>query len=70
VLQIQQELADAWSREISALVAYNKAVANYHRAVGDLLEVHNISINEPVIFTETPSRFDSMKWLTYDNYRK
>lgn len=70
VLQIQQELSDAWSREIAALVAYNKAVADYHRAVGDLLDVHGISINEPVIFTEQPSRFDTMKWLSYENYSK
>lgn len=70
VLQIQQDLADAWSREIQALVLYNRAVENYHRAVGDLLEVHNITINEPEIFHEKPSHFDSMKWLTYGNYTK
>lgn len=68
VLQIQQDLSDAWSREIQALVLYNRAVAAYHRSVGDLLEFHDITVNEPATFTEKPSMFDSMKWLTYSNY--
>ena len=47
VLQIQQQLSDARVRELQALVGYNKAVAAYHRAVGDLLDVRNISVDEP-----------------------
>src|SRR5712691_10953978 len=39
VLQIQQQLSDARVRELQALVGFQKALANYHRAVGDILEV-------------------------------
>ena len=39
VLQIQQQLSDSRVRELQALVGYNQAVANYHRQVGDILEV-------------------------------
>lgn len=46
VLQIQQQLSDARVREIQSVVAHNKAVANYHRAVGDLLDIRNISVAE------------------------
>jgi HAE1 family hydrophobic/amphiphilic exporter-1 len=68
VLQIQQQLSSARAREIQALVAYNKSVAAYHRAVGDLLEVSNIQVEEPKvdeprIFTS----FDRYNWLNYGN---
>ena len=66
VLQIQQQLSDSRAREISALVAYNKSVAAYHRAVGDLLDVANIKVEEPKI--EEPSTFrvfDRYNWLNY-----
>jgi len=66
VLQIQQQLSDARAREIQALVAYNKSVAAYHRAVGDLLDVANIKVEEPKI--EEPSTFrvfDRYNWLNY-----
>jgi outer membrane protein len=66
VLQIQSQLSDARAREIQSLVAYNKSVAAYHRAVGDLLEVANIKIEEPKI--EEPSTFrsfDRYNWLNY-----
>ncbi len=66
VLQIQQQLSDARAREIQALVAYNKSVAAYHRAVGDLLDVANIRVEEPKI--EEPSTFrsfDRYNWLNY-----
>ena len=66
VLQIQQQLSDARVREIQALVGYNKAVSAYHRAVGDILEVRNITVEEPKV--EDPrifSRFDQYNWLNY-----
>ncbi|HYM62346.1 MAG TPA: TolC family protein [Thermoanaerobaculia bacterium] len=69
VLQIQQQLSDARVAELQALVGYNKAVADYHRAVGDLLDIRNISvdesdrIDEPQFFT----RFDRYNWLYYAN---
>ncbi len=68
VLQIQQQLSDARASELQALVGYNKAVAAYHRAVGDLLDVRGISveiptINEPSLF----SSWDRYNWLNYGN---
>jgi HAE1 family hydrophobic/amphiphilic exporter-1 len=69
VLQIQQQLSDARVRELQALVGYNKAVANYHRAVGDLLEFRSIKVEddtpeEPKIFGRF---FDRYSWLNYGN---
>ena len=73
VLQVQQQLSDARARELQALVNYNKAIAAYHRAVGDLLDVRNIRVEEerieepraPRIFT----RLQRYNWLNYDNTR-
>jgi HAE1 family hydrophobic/amphiphilic exporter-1 len=68
VLQIQQQLSSARASEIQALVAYNKSVAAYHRAVGDLLDVANIRVEEPKV--DEPSiftAFDRYNWLTYGN---
>lgn len=67
VLQVQQQLTDARAREIQALVGYNKDVAAYHRAVGDLLEIRNIAVEEPavqepVIFPIDLARYS---WLNY-----
>ncbi len=69
VLQIQQQLSDARVREINSVVAYDKAVANYHRAVGDILDVRNVKIQEEN--PEVPhffSRFDRYQWLNYGNH--
>jgi HAE1 family hydrophobic/amphiphilic exporter-1 len=66
VLQIQQQLSAARATEIQSLVAYNKAVAAYHRAVGDLLDVANIRVDEPE--TQEPrifSGFARYNWLNY-----
>ncbi|HYS54800.1 MAG TPA: TolC family protein [Thermoanaerobaculia bacterium] len=66
VLQIQQQLSDSRAREILALVAYNKSVAAYHRAVGDLLDVANIKVEEPKIEEPNTFRvFDRYNWLNY-----
>jgi len=69
VLQIQQQLSDARVRELQALVGYNKAVANYHRAVGDLLDVRSIKVEDdtpevPAIFGRF---FDRYNWLNYEH---
>ena len=69
VLQIQQQLSDARVRELNALVGYNKAVAAYHAAVGDLLDVRNIKVEEEKV--EEPhfpffSAFDRYNWLKYE----
>ncbi|MEK6372297.1 MAG: TolC family protein [Acidobacteriota bacterium] len=69
VLQIQQQLTDARASELQSLVTYNKAVAAYHRAVGDLLDVHNIKVEtEKVEEPHFPlfSTFDRYNWLKYD----
>jgi outer membrane protein TolC len=66
VLEVQQQLTDARVRELFALVGYNQAVAAYHRAVGDILEVHNIEMNPPKV--EEPSMYsflDEYDWLYY-----
>ncbi len=66
VLQIQQQLSDARGAELNALAGYNKAIALYHRAVGDLLDTRNISVNEPPV--EEPSifsRFNRYNWLNF-----
>lgn len=71
VLQIQQQLSDARARELQALVSYNQAVAAYHRAVGDLLDVRGIevapeTVQEPRLFTF----FDRYSWLNYEDQSK
>ncbi len=69
VLQVQQQLSDARARELQALVGYNKAVAAYHRAVGDLLDVRNIAVQDEKV--EEPrfpffSTMERQNWLRYD----
>jgi outer membrane protein len=69
VLQIQQQLSDARANELQALVGYNKAVAAYHRAVGDLLDTRNITVDEPKV--EEPSifsRFNRYNWLNFSSH--
>ncbi len=66
VLQVQKQLTDARANELNALVGYNKAIDSFHHAVGDLLETHNISVNEPKV--PEPSiftRFDRYNWLKF-----
>lgn len=68
VLTIQQRLSDARIRELNALVGYNRAVAIYHRAVGDVLDVHGITVNAPEL-PEEPAIFSTLdkkyNWLHY-----
>jgi outer membrane protein len=67
VLEVQQQLSDARVRELNAVVGYNKAVAGFHRAVGDILEVHNIAFNVPET-VEEPRMFPFLErydWLNY-----
>jgi outer membrane protein len=67
VLQIQQQLADARASELQAHVNYQKAVAAFHHSVGDLLELRNITLEEPS-GSQEPSmftRFDRYNWLTF-----
>jgi HAE1 family hydrophobic/amphiphilic exporter-1 len=67
VLRVQQDLSDTRIRELNALVGYNQAVSRYHRAVGDVLDVHNISVNVPELAQEPGifSSLDKYNWLNY-----
>lgn len=67
VLQIQQQLSDARVRELQALVGYRAAVANYHREVGDILQVRGIVLEEPELPAEPRvfTLFDRLDWLNY-----
>jgi HAE1 family hydrophobic/amphiphilic exporter-1 len=67
VLEIQQQLSDARVRELQATVLYAQNLANYHRAVGDILDVRNITVDEPEVPAE-PRMFsflDRYNWLNY-----
>jgi outer membrane protein len=70
VLEVQQQLSDARVRELAALVNYNKAVAAYHRAVGDILAARNVTLTE-METVEEPRIFgaglDRYNWLNYES---
>jgi len=69
VLQIQQQLSDSRGAELQALVGYNKAIAAYHRAVGDLLATRNISVDVPPV--DEPSifaHFNRYNWLNFSSH--
>lgn len=70
VLQVQSQLSDARARELQALIGYNQAVTAYHRAVGDLLDVRNIRVEEERVDEPTVPRFFSRlqryNWLNYE----
>ncbi len=44
VTEIQEDLTQARSREVSALTGYRTALASYYRAVGRLLEESGVSV--------------------------
>jgi HAE1 family hydrophobic/amphiphilic exporter-1 len=69
VLQVQQQLSDARVRELNALVSYIQFVAAYHRAVGDILETRNITVESPELPSEPQffSKIDKYNWLNYGN---
>lgn len=67
VLEVQQQLSDARVRELQAIVGYNNALSAFHRAVGDILEVHNITLNVPETTPEPALGrwLDRYNWLNY-----
>jgi HAE1 family hydrophobic/amphiphilic exporter-1 len=67
VLEVQQQLSDARVRELLAIVGYNKAVAAFHRAVGDILTTHDITLQEPPLDQEPALGhwLDRYNWLNY-----
>lgn len=68
VLQIQQELSSARSRELAALIGYRQSVAQYHRVVGDLLDERDITVDPPGTFNLPTSPLEDTRWLTYSGY--
>jgi HAE1 family hydrophobic/amphiphilic exporter-1 len=72
VLEVQQQLSDARVRELQALVEYNQAVTAFQRATGDILQVRNITDEEPVKVEEPDmlTRFDRYNWLNYGSRLK
>jgi outer membrane protein TolC len=69
VLQIQQQLSDARGSELLALVSYNKAIAAYHHAIGDLLDTRKITIDEPPVQEPTIfSQFTRYNWLNFSSH--
>lgn len=67
VLEVQQQLSDARVRELQAQIGYADAVSRFHRAVGDTLEVRNISVDVPELPQEPRffSTLDRYNWLNY-----
>ncbi len=47
VLQIQEDLTEARSREVAAITGYRKALVQYYRAIGRLTEESGVEISEP-----------------------
>jgi len=70
VLQAQSDLSSARSREISALVQYNKALAVYHKAIGDLLDVHDIEVEGPETMKIPYSGWSKFSFLNYGHSSK
>ena len=46
ITQVQEDLTQARSREVTAIIAYRTAVANYQRATGQLLTEEGISLED------------------------
>ncbi len=47
VLEIQEDLSQARSREVNTITGYRKALARYHQAVGTLIEESGIEVVDP-----------------------
>lgn len=65
VLRVQQDLSDTQSREISAIVEYNKAVSAYHNSVGDLLDHKGIMVDVPDLDSPMFASWKNVRWLSY-----
>jgi outer membrane protein TolC len=46
VLQIQEDLSQARSRQVSAVIAYRRALTAYERSVGKLLEANDVELDD------------------------
>ncbi len=70
VLRVQNDLASSRSAELRALTSYQQSVTAFHRAVGDLLELRGIEVQEPAEFDLPKSRLETLNWLRYENVSK
>jgi outer membrane protein len=70
VLQIQADLSNARENELRALVSYEQAISDYHRAVGDLLEIRSITVDDPEAFSVPAIPFQNSRWLNYGPWVK
>jgi outer membrane protein len=48
VLEIQADLTAARSRLVAAVAAYRRAIAEYYRSTGWLLEADGVELNDPL----------------------
>jgi outer membrane protein len=46
VLRIQEDLSEAASREVSAVINYRRQDANYYRSIGQLLDKYNVVMSD------------------------
>jgi outer membrane protein TolC len=56
VLEIQEDLTTARSREVAAIAGYRRALAEYWRATGRLLEAEGVEFEDP-LGVEEPRRY-------------
>lgn len=72
VLQVQQQLSDARVRELQAQVGYQQALSAYHRAVGDILDIRSISVDDPGAHADEPKYWfmglEKIDWLKYGSH--
>jgi outer membrane protein len=70
VLEVQQQLSDARRAELQAIIGHQQAVAAYRAAVGEILETHDISVEEPAQLEEpsTMRVLDRYNWLNYGHW--
>lgn len=48
VLQIQEDLTAARSRQVAAIAGYRRALAEYYRSIGQLLEQEGVELDDPL----------------------
>jgi outer membrane protein len=60
ITQIQEELTRARSREVTAVVTYRIALADYYRATGRLLDVEGVAIEDE------PTPEGTVDWWNFD----
>ena len=58
VLEIQEDLSNARRREVSAIIAYRRAQAAFHKEVGELLSEHQIELVDEATSTYVESSMD------------